>query len=71
MDQFFGMNMQKSGLVDTMSDLIVDAIGAFIGAGSGFLWLKGRETTLSGLIEEFVATNQRFYRRMRDRMSRD
>ncbi len=71
MDQLFGLNMQKSGLVDTMSDLIVDAIGALIGAGSGFLWLKGRNTTLSGLIDEFVRTNQRFFRHVRDRMSRD
>ncbi len=71
MDQLFGLNMQKSGLVDTMSDLIVDAVGALVGAGAGFLWLKGQETTISGLIEEFVATNQRLYRRVRDRMSRD
>ncbi len=71
MDRFFGLNMQKSGLVDTMSDLIVDAVGALIGAGSGFFWLKGRNTTLSGLIEEFVETNQRFFRRVRDRMYRD
>ena len=30
MDSIFGMNMQKSGLVDTMWDLIVDAVGALI-----------------------------------------
>lgn len=30
MDEIFGFNMQKSGLVDTMWDLIVDAIGALI-----------------------------------------
>jgi len=35
MDQIFGMNMQKSGLVDTMGDLIVDAIGAGLAAMSG------------------------------------
>ena len=37
MDQFFGMNMQKSGLVDTMWDLIVDVIGALFAAITGFL----------------------------------
>lgn len=30
MDSVFGMNMQKSGLVDTMWDLIFDAIGALV-----------------------------------------
>ncbi len=41
MDQLFGLNMQKSGLVDTMSDLIVDAIGAAIGATAGYYYLRG------------------------------
>ena len=42
MDQTFGFNMQKSGLMDTMGDLIVDAVGAFIGAATGFGYLKGQ-----------------------------
>ena len=71
MDQLFGMNMQKSGLIDTMWDLIVDTVGALIGAATGFLWLKGRHTTLSSLIDEFVEGNRGFYRRLRDRISRD
>ena len=41
MDRFFGMNMQKSGLVDTMSDLIVDAIGALVVSVLGFAYIKG------------------------------
>lgn len=40
MDQLFGMNMQKSGLIDTMWDLIVDAIGAFTAATCGYFFLK-------------------------------
>ena len=40
MDQIFGFNMQKSGHIDTMSDLIVDSIGAVIGAAAGYLYLK-------------------------------
>ena len=66
MDQLFGLNMQKSGLVDTMWDLIVDVAGAGLGAMAGFLYLKGR--SLGGLgrfISEFVATNRRFFRRNR------
>ncbi len=68
MDQFFGLNMQKSGLVDTMWDLIVDMIGASIGAAAGFFFLKGREVGgLAGLIHEFVLLNRKFYRKLRHR----
>ncbi len=44
MDSIFGLNMQKSGLVDTMWDLIVDSIGAIIAASYGYLYEK-HETT--------------------------
>lgn len=63
MDQIFGLNMQKSGLVDTMWDLIVDTIGASFGAISGFLWLKGRSIGLSGMIEEFIQNNRSLFKR--------
>lgn len=70
MDQFFGLNMQKSGLMDTMGDLIVDAIGALIGAGAGWVYLKyqNRRRGLAAVIEEFVRNNPRLFpRRMRNR----
>ena len=63
MDEIFGLNMQKSGLVDTMWDLIVDTMGASFGAISGFLWLKGRSLGLSGMIEEFIQSNRRLFSR--------
>lgn len=66
MDQTFGLNMQKSGLNDTMGDLIVDAIGALIGVATGFAYLKGRARGgLASLIDEFVDRNPRFFRRWR------
>lgn len=66
MDQLFGFNMQKSGLRDTMGDLIVNMLGALIGAGTGFFYLKGRAYGgLGALIEEFVQRNPRFFRRWR------
>ncbi len=66
MDQLFGMNMQKSGLVDTMGDLILDMAGASLGAFSGFLFLKGRNLGgLTGVLQEFVQKNRRFFRKMR------
>jgi len=64
MDQVFGFNMQKSGLMDTMSDLIVNMFGAVIGAASGFAYLKGQARGgLAGMIDEFVRRNPRFFKR--------
>ncbi len=71
MDQIFGLNMQKSGLQDTMWDLIVDTAGALIGATAGFLWLKGRTTTVSAWMDEFVQRNRGRFRGLRGRIGRD
>lgn len=66
MDQLFGMNMQKSGLMDTMKDLIVDTVGAAVGAFAGFLYLKGRQIGgLGEVMEQFLRANGRFYRKLR------
>lgn len=68
MDQVFGLHMQKSGLVDTMWDLIVDAIGSSVGAWAGFFYLKGREFGgLSGMIAEFVRLNGRLFKKIKIR----
>lgn len=71
MDQAFGLNMQKSGLMDTMWDLIVDTAGAAIGAMAGYFYLRGRD--LGGLtlaLREFVAANRRLFRKRRWRRRR-
>lgn len=71
MDQFLGFNMQKSGLIDTMGDLIVDAIGAFIAALSGYSYLTGHGERLFGpILDQFIDANRRLYRRARARMRR-
>lgn len=59
MDQIFGLNMQKSGLVDTMWDLIVDAIGAGTIAILGYTHLKTVEVDsfLEEWIEKFLDGN--------------
>lgn len=62
MDVVFGLNMQKSGLDDTMGDLIVDTGGALVGAITGYTYLKGRERGwLAGVIADFVARNPRLF----------
>ena len=52
MDQIFGLNMQKSGLVDTMWDLIVNVIGAAAIALLGYRWLKTSE--VDSFIERWI-----------------
>ena len=62
LDQLFGMNTQKSGLVDTMWDLIVDTAGALIGAGAGWAYLRGREGgPLTRAIRAFIDKNRRLF----------
>ena len=64
MDQIFGLNMQKSGLVDTMYDLMVDCLGAAIGASAGYAYLKGsRSGFLTGPIARFIHENRWMFSR--------
>jgi len=59
MDQCFGLNMQKSGLQDTMWDLIVDALGALVAALSGHFYLKkSSDFVLGGWIKAFIVKNR-------------
>ena len=63
MDQLFGLNMQKSGLVDTMWDLIVDTGGAFFISLLGWSYLSnaGNSSFLERWIAAFVQSNPRFF----------
>jgi hypothetical protein len=55
MDNIFGLNMQKSGLRDTMWDLIVDAIGALIASLSGYFYVKNPKKGI-GLFGHYFLT---------------
>lgn len=58
MDYWFGTNMQKSGLIDTMLDLIVDTIGALIVAVPGYIYLRIKKNHLvDWMIERFLRKN--------------
>ena len=46
MDWYFGLNMQKSGLVDTMTDLSINALGAAIAAAIGYFYVYGEDSLL-------------------------
>lgn len=59
MDQSFGLSMQKSGLVDTMADLIVDSIGALLASAASYAYLTdGRRSRLTKVLAEAVQENQ-------------
>ena len=46
MDWYFGFNMQKSGLVDTMTDLMINAAGAAIAAAIGYFYVYKEDSLL-------------------------
>ena len=57
MDWYVGTNMQKSGLVDTMTDLIINAFGALIAATTGFFYVRNGDSQLGRRLFEKVSTH--------------
>ena len=71
MDQIFGLSMQKSGLVDSMWDIILNILGAALAGLSGYFYLIGRNKAgLGHFIDSFVKLNKSLYRKSRDRLRR-
>ena len=68
MDSFLGFNMQKTGLVDTMWDLILDSCGAIIASVTGYFYVKGGDSLVfDRLVRKFIKRNPHlFKRRMRE-----
>jgi hypothetical protein len=63
MDWFGGFNMQKSGRVDTMTDLIVDSTGAMVAATVGYGYVKNGSSSIADrIVRRFVAKNPRLFR---------
>lgn len=61
-DHFLGTSMQKSGLVDTMTDLIVDIAGALVAAVLGYRYVKGGESFIATqMISSFVLKNPQLF----------
>ena len=58
-DHLFGMNMQKSGLPDTMGDLIVNTIGATIVSVLGYFYVRGGDSMLfDRMVRRFLVRNR-------------
>ena len=71
MDFTFGLSMQKSGLNDTMGDIIVDALGAGTAAVSGYFYLRGHASGIfASAITQFVERNKRLYEKSKTRLKR-
>ena len=59
MDWYVGTNMQKSGLIDTMTDLIINAFGALVAATTGFLYVKNGDSQIGRKLFEKVGTHHK------------
>ena len=63
MDFLFQFNMQKSGLIDTMTDLIVNTLASFFAAVLAFLYVRNGDSLLvDKLVCHFVEKNPRLFR---------
>lgn len=71
MDLFFGLNMQKSGLDDTMGDLIINAVGGLIASLTGYFYLVRNSAGLLGrALGQFIQMNQRLYQKYKQRLTK-
>ena len=68
MDQLFGFAMQRTGLIDTMWDLIIDCVGALIASLAGYFYLKGWGVFIFGeATKRFVRDNPRLFTKKGER----
>lgn len=68
MDQAFGLNMQKSGLDDTMGDLMINGLGSAVASLTGYLYLVRDSAGLLGhALNQFIDLNKSLYERSKDR----
>jgi hypothetical protein len=58
-DWYLGTNMQKSGLVDTMTDMIINAFGALLAATVGFFYVRNGDSRLGQRLLLKVAAKKR------------
>jgi len=64
LDQIFGTQMQETGLIDTMWDLIVDSVGALFASFIGYLYLrKGSPAIFDRVVRKFIRQNRALFRR--------
>ncbi|ADO76630.1 hypothetical protein [Halanaerobium praevalens] len=63
MDTIFSLNMQKSGIIDTMFDLMEDCIGAFVTSTIGYFYIKNRKPSrFQRYLSEVLERNSNFFK---------
>ena len=66
-DFIWGTHMQKSGLLDTMGDLMVDTLGAAVISILGYFFIrKGKLFIFDRMIHRFVEKNPQLFRKERN-----
>ncbi|MBI5414711.1 hypothetical protein HZA38_04315 [Candidatus Peregrinibacteria bacterium] len=61
-DNIFGANMQRASLEDTMWDLILDSLGAFLASLGGYYYLKGGENHFfNRIFRKFIEKNPKIF----------
>jgi hypothetical protein len=71
MDASFGLNMQKSGLDDTMGDLIVNGIGSLTASLTGYIYLtRDSEGWIGRRLSQFIKINRKFYQKYKARLKK-
>lgn len=58
MDWYIGTNMQKSGLVDSMTDLIINSFGALVAAVAGYFYVKNGDSHLGQRLLQRIASRK-------------
>jgi len=59
MDWYFGFNMQKSGLVDTMTDLLINIVGAAVAAAIGYFYVYKEDSLLGRRLIAAIAKHKK------------
>jgi len=65
MDYFLGTNLQESGLVDTMWDLILDLLGALLAAILGFVYLRKERHLVENLVLRFLKIKTKYKKKIK------
>jgi len=71
MDYGFGFNMQKSGLVDTMTDMMMNQAGALVAVVIGYIYVRTGKGLFIGVIaRKLVKLNPHLFKKMKARLSK-
>lgn len=70
LDIFFGLNTQAGGLTDTMTDLMVDGLGALIISILGYNYMRTArvDSFLERWIQHFISLNRRYFARKKSEL---